>query len=158
MKLASGFRGKDLLAFCWICRWEKYQSEEEVALGRGKRLRKAVSYREAYAAHPTETLSENLDINQGLISIPEGHVGVYWRGSALLKTITYPGFHLNLPLVTHFELVQVTLQTYQITLVIHVWKIEDSVLPFIIVLKASVSNIVGKGYSMWYKRGCHDQF
>ncbi|KAM1621539.1 hypothetical protein ACFXTN_018379 [Malus domestica] len=116
MKLASGFRGKDLLAFCWICRWEKYQSEEEVALGRGKRLRKAVSYREAYAAHPTETLSENLDINQGLISIPEGHVGVYWRGSALLKTITYPGFHLNLPLVTHFELVQVTLQTYQITL------------------------------------------
>ncbi|KAM1392320.1 hypothetical protein ACFX13_020313 [Malus domestica] len=113
MKLASGFREKDLLAFCWICRWEKYQSEEEVALGRGKRLRKAVSYREAYAAHPTETLSENLGINQGLISIPEGHIGVYWRGSALLKTITDPGFHLNLPLVTHFEPVQVTLQTDQ---------------------------------------------
>ncbi|RXH73691.1 hypothetical protein DVH24_016513 [Malus domestica] len=144
MKLASGFREKDLLAFCWISRWEKYQSEEEVALGRGKRLRKAVSYREAYAAHPTETLSEcenmgpildssnfwaektgcepnnliashdyNLGINQGLISIPEGHVGVYWRGSALLKTITDPGFHLNLPLVTHFEPVQVTLQTDQ---------------------------------------------
>ncbi|TQD74084.1 hypothetical protein C1H46_040368 [Malus baccata] len=99
MKLASGFREKveffnvydeDLLAFCWICRWEKYQSEEEVALGRGKRLRKAVSYREAYAAHLTETMSENLGINQGLISIPEDHVGVYWRGSALLKTITDP--------------------------------------------------------------------
>ncbi|KAM1773964.1 hypothetical protein ACFX12_043392 [Malus domestica] len=58
MKLASGSRGKDLLAFSWICRWEKYQSEEEAALGRGKRLRKAVSYREAYATHPTETLSE----------------------------------------------------------------------------------------------------
>ncbi|KAM2904936.1 hypothetical protein COP2_004596 [Malus domestica] len=42
-------------------RWEKYQSEEEAALGRGKRQRKAVSYREAYAAHPTETLSEGAD-------------------------------------------------------------------------------------------------
>ncbi|XP_059287252.1 protein CHROMATIN REMODELING 4 isoform X1 [Lycium ferocissimum] len=40
-------------------RWEKYQSEEEAALGRGKRLRKAISYREAYASHPNETLSEN---------------------------------------------------------------------------------------------------
>ncbi|XP_057970460.1 protein CHROMATIN REMODELING 4 isoform X3 [Malania oleifera] len=40
-------------------RWEKYQSEEEAALGRGKRLRKAVSYREAYALHPSETLSES---------------------------------------------------------------------------------------------------
>ncbi|KDO77309.1 hypothetical protein CISIN_1g0456601mg, partial [Citrus sinensis] len=39
-------------------RWEKYQSEEEAALGRGKRLRKAVSYREAYTPHPSETLSE----------------------------------------------------------------------------------------------------
>ncbi|KAM1013305.1 hypothetical protein ACFX2C_043445 [Malus domestica] len=65
MKLASGFRGKDLLAFSWICRWEKYQSEEETAVGRGKRLRKAVSYREAYAAHPSETLSEARDIPCG---------------------------------------------------------------------------------------------
>ncbi|XP_037493790.1 protein CHROMATIN REMODELING 4 isoform X2 [Jatropha curcas] len=40
-------------------RWEKYQNEEEAALGRGKRLRKAVSYREAYAPHPSETLSES---------------------------------------------------------------------------------------------------
>ncbi|KAF2286829.1 hypothetical protein GH714_031186 [Hevea brasiliensis] len=40
-------------------RWEKYQSEEEAALGRGKRQRKAVSYREAYAPHPNETLSES---------------------------------------------------------------------------------------------------
>lgn len=34
--------------------------EEEAALGRGKRQRKAVSYREAYAPHPSETLSEVL--------------------------------------------------------------------------------------------------
>lgn len=40
-------------------RWEKYQSEEEAVLGRGKRQRKAVSYREAYALHPSETLSES---------------------------------------------------------------------------------------------------
>ncbi|KAB2636885.1 erlin-2-B-like [Pyrus ussuriensis x Pyrus communis] len=55
---------------------------------------------------------ENLGINQGLISIlhqvPEGHFGVYWRGGALLKTITNPCFHLKLPLVIHFEPVQVT--------------------------------------------------
>lgn len=40
-------------------RWEKHQSEEEASLGRGKRLRKAISYREAYASHPNETLSES---------------------------------------------------------------------------------------------------
>ncbi|GMH27753.1 hypothetical protein Nepgr_029596 [Nepenthes gracilis] len=40
-------------------RWEKYQDEEAAALGRGKRLRKVVSYREAFASHPNETLSES---------------------------------------------------------------------------------------------------
>ncbi|KAG5029239.1 protein CHROMATIN REMODELING 4-like isoform X1 [Glycine soja] len=40
-------------------RWEKYQSEEEAALGRGKRQRKAVSYREVYAPHPSETMNES---------------------------------------------------------------------------------------------------
>ncbi|XVE94276.1 hypothetical protein REPUB_Repub01dG0267500 [Reevesia pubescens] len=38
-------------------RWEKYQNEEEAVLGRGKRQRKAVSYREAYAPHPNETMN-----------------------------------------------------------------------------------------------------
>lgn len=47
--------------------------------------------------------------------VPEGHVGVYWRGGALLETITYPGFHLKLPLITQYEHVQVTLQTDQVT-------------------------------------------
>lgn len=41
-------------------RWEKYQSEEEAALGRGKRQRKAVSYREAYATQPCEMMNENI--------------------------------------------------------------------------------------------------
>ncbi|KAL1833871.1 hypothetical protein ACET3Z_003522 [Daucus carota] len=39
-------------------RWEKFQIEEEATLGRGKRQRKAVSYREAYAPNPAETPSE----------------------------------------------------------------------------------------------------
>ncbi|KAJ8760397.1 hypothetical protein K2173_015064 [Erythroxylum novogranatense] len=47
--------------------------------------------------------------------VPEGHVGVYWRGGALLKTVTDPGFHTMLPLITQFEPVQVTLQTDLVT-------------------------------------------
>ncbi|GLT72623.1 hypothetical protein SLA2020_445410 [Shorea laevis] len=46
--------------------------------------------------------------------VPEGHVGVYWRGGALLNTITDPGFHLKMPLITHYEPVQVVLQTDQV--------------------------------------------
>ncbi|KAJ0974012.1 hypothetical protein J5N97_015977 [Dioscorea zingiberensis] len=49
-----------------------------------------------------------------LHQVPEGHVGVYWRGGALLDTITDPGFHLKLPLITHFEPIQVTLQTDEV--------------------------------------------
>ncbi|KAL0003711.1 hypothetical protein SO802_011272, partial [Lithocarpus litseifolius] len=49
-----------------------------------------------------------------LHQVPEGHVGAYWRGGALLKKITDPGFHLKLPFITHYEPVQVTLQTDQV--------------------------------------------
>ncbi|GMH15283.1 hypothetical protein Nepgr_017124 [Nepenthes gracilis] len=49
-----------------------------------------------------------------LHQVPEGHVGVYWRGGALLNTITDPGFHWKMPLVTHYEPIQVTLQTDQV--------------------------------------------
>uniref|UniRef100_A0A5B7A8U1 Putative erlin-1 n=1 Tax=Davidia involucrata TaxID=16924 RepID=A0A5B7A8U1_DAVIN len=56
----------------------------------------------------TSTLKNSLSI---LHQVPEGHVGVYWRGGALLKTITDPGFHLKMPLITNFEPIQVTLQT-----------------------------------------------
>ncbi|ONM23789.1 Protein CHROMATIN REMODELING 4, partial [Zea mays] len=42
-------------------RWEQYQIEEEASLGRGKRLRKAVSYRETFATLPNEALSEGSD-------------------------------------------------------------------------------------------------
>ncbi|KAF6169261.1 hypothetical protein GIB67_013691 [Kingdonia uniflora] len=49
-----------------------------------------------------------------IYQVPEGHVGVYWRGGALLKAITEPDFHLKMPLITQFEPIQVTLQTDQI--------------------------------------------
>ncbi|KAG0464376.1 hypothetical protein HPP92_020445 [Vanilla planifolia] len=49
-----------------------------------------------------------------LHQVPEGHVGAYWRGGALLKDITDPGFHLKLPVITQFEPIQVTLQTDQV--------------------------------------------
>ncbi|CAA6658138.1 unnamed protein product [Spirodela intermedia] len=39
-------------------RWERYQNEEEASLGRGKRLRKAVSYKESFAQITSEALSE----------------------------------------------------------------------------------------------------
>lgn len=32
--------------------------------------------------------------------VPEGHVGIYFRGGALLKGTTEPGYHFKLPLVT----------------------------------------------------------
>nr|XP_043631427.1 protein CHROMATIN REMODELING 4 isoform X2 [Erigeron canadensis] len=43
-------------------RWEKYQSEEEATLGRGKRQRKAISYKEAYAPRPIEPLENGGDV------------------------------------------------------------------------------------------------
>jgi len=36
---------------------------------------------------------------------------VYWRGGALLSSITSPGFHLKAPMITTFKQVQVTVQT-----------------------------------------------
>lgn len=54
--------------------------------------------------------------NFGIIhQIPEGHVGVYWRGGAILKTVTEPGFHALIPFITKYEAIQVTIQTDQVT-------------------------------------------
>jgi len=44
-------------------------------------------------------------------SVPEGYVGVYWQGGALLSEIAQPGFHVKMPFITQFEEVQVTVQT-----------------------------------------------
>lgn len=43
--------------------------------------------------------------------IEEGHVGVYFRGGALLSKVSQPGYHLMVPMVTSVKSVQVTLQT-----------------------------------------------
>lgn len=47
--------------------------------------------------------------------IEEGHVGVYWRGGALIPRVTQPGYHLKIPFIDSFENVQVTLQTDKVT-------------------------------------------
>lgn len=51
----------------------------------------------------------------GVHTISEGHVGVYWRGGALLNTVSEPGFQLKMPYVTFVEEIQVTVQTDSVT-------------------------------------------
>jgi len=50
-----------------------------------------------------------------LHKVSEGHVGVYWRGGALLTHISEPGFQLKMPYVTTMHEVQVTVQTDAVT-------------------------------------------
>lgn len=52
--------------------------------------------------------------NGGVHRIEEGHVGVYFRGGALMKETTQPGFHFALPLITQVHSVQVSVQTDQV--------------------------------------------
>jgi len=47
----------------------------------------------------------------GLHSVPEGHIGVYFRGGALISGTSGPGFNVKMPLFTTVEYVQVTVQT-----------------------------------------------
>ncbi|CAF0829412.1 unnamed protein product [Adineta ricciae] len=46
--------------------------------------------------------------------IPEGHVGIYYRGGALLTLVTSPGFHVKMPLLTAVKIVQTTLHTDEV--------------------------------------------
>jgi len=50
-----------------------------------------------------------------LHTIPEGHVGVYWRNGALQTGIGEPGFQIMIPFITKVAPVQVTLQTDTVT-------------------------------------------
>lgn len=43
--------------------------------------------------------------------VEEGHVGIYFRGGAILDGFEEPGWHTMLPFVTTVENVQVTVQT-----------------------------------------------
>jgi len=47
----------------------------------------------------------------GLHQVPEGSVGIYYRGGALLKSITSPGYHTKIPMVTAFAPIQINIQT-----------------------------------------------
>ncbi|ESO10558.1 hypothetical protein HELRODRAFT_190088 [Helobdella robusta] len=49
-----------------------------------------------------------------LHKIEEGHVGVYYRGGALLTTTSSPGYHIMIPFITTFRSVQTTLQTDEV--------------------------------------------
>ncbi|KAI9079536.1 hypothetical protein K1719_038508 [Acacia pycnantha] len=40
--------------------------------------------------------------------VPEGHVGVYWRGGVQQKTITEPGFQVKMPFITQYVPIQVS--------------------------------------------------
>ena len=46
-----------------------------------------------------------------IVKVEEGHVGIYFRGGALLDTISEPGYHLKIPFLTQSENVQITVQT-----------------------------------------------
>ncbi|XP_015794698.1 erlin-2-B [Tetranychus urticae] len=53
-------------------------------------------------------------IHSSLHKIEEGHVGVYYRGGALLKDTSHPGYHMMVPFITSFRSIQVTLQTDEV--------------------------------------------
>lgn len=44
-----------------------------------------------------------LFVNVALHRIEEGHVGVYYRGGALLNSMAGPGFHMMFPMLTSFR-------------------------------------------------------
>ena len=53
-------------------------------------------------------------VQSSLHRIEEGHTGVYYRGGALLNSMSSPGFHLMIPLITSYKSVQTTLQTDEV--------------------------------------------
>ena len=56
-------------------------------------------------------LAAAIIVPQGIHTIKEGHVGVYYRGGAMLSSITHPGVHLKLPGITSVYEVDVSMQT-----------------------------------------------
>lgn len=56
-----------------------------------------------------------LVVKLSIHKVDEGHVGVYWRGGALLNRITHPGYHMMIPIVDSWDSVQVTVQTDKVT-------------------------------------------
>ncbi|XP_054826517.1 erlin-1-like [Eublepharis macularius] len=53
-------------------------------------------------------------LGAALHQVPEGHLAVYYRGGALLPSLSGPGFRLLLPFLTAHRAVQTTLQTDEV--------------------------------------------
>ncbi|XP_043912670.1 erlin-1 [Protopterus annectens] len=53
-------------------------------------------------------------LHASIHKIDEGHLGVYYRGGALLHSPSQPGYHVMLPFITSFRSVQTTLQTDEV--------------------------------------------
>jgi len=53
-------------------------------------------------------------LNFSLHKVDEGHIGVYYRGGALLQQQSEPGFHMMVPFITSYKSVQITLQTDEV--------------------------------------------
>lgn len=53
-------------------------------------------------------------ISLSIHKIEEGHVGVYYRGGALLTSTSHAGFHLMIPFLTSVKSVQTTMQTDEV--------------------------------------------
>ncbi|XP_077180288.1 erlin-1-like [Paroedura picta] len=58
--------------------------------------------------------SAALLLGAALHQVPEGHLGVYYRGGALLSSLSGPGYRIMLPFVTRHRAVQTTLQTDEV--------------------------------------------
>lgn len=55
-----------------------------------------------------------LAVQFSLHRVEEGHVGVYFRGGAMLGGMAGPGFHMMLPFLTSVRNIQTTLQTDEV--------------------------------------------
>lgn len=55
-----------------------------------------------------------LFLHASIHKIEEGHLGVYYRGGALLTSPSGPGYHIMLPFITSYRSVQTTLQTDEV--------------------------------------------
>ncbi|XP_023336995.1 erlin-2-B [Eurytemora carolleeae] len=53
-------------------------------------------------------------LQYALHKVEEGHVGVYFRGGAMLVGMSSPGFHMMIPFITSVRNIQTTLQTDEV--------------------------------------------
>lgn len=52
-----------------------------------------------------------LFISGGVHRIEEGHIGLYWRGGALMEGHTEAGYHIMTPIITSYANIQTSVQT-----------------------------------------------